>query len=205
MITVHLKEFLRTGQFGPVALGMHQDEVTHILGPPHDFSVPRRHRKRSDILKYGTMELHFDESADYRLYLIFADNFQHFSGGNALELDPWVIHGHLSRPEAEDALRQAEIPFSEYSPLDHTLEGIRTEAGVELAFRRDSAEIEWTGLWSIGLPTNLQSTNRPTKTISLRLPLSDYVKIGKEAQRRRIKISRLCSEWLHKEASRIPD
>lgn len=205
MTTVNLKEFLRTGQFGPVTFGMHQDQVINILGQPDDTSIPPRRKRRPDILKYGTMELHFDDQADYKLFLIFADHLEHFSGGNRLELDPWVLRGHLSRPEVEDALRQAEISFSEFTPLSTDLEGIRTEAGVELTFVLDPAENELGGgFFSISLLTNLPSTIGPRRTVSFEIPLSDYEKIRKEAIRRRIKISKLCSEWLQKEASHLP-
>jgi hypothetical protein len=50
-----LKQFLQTGELGPIHPGMSQAEVTALLGPPQDESVARH----PQILKYGGLQLTF--------------------------------------------------------------------------------------------------------------------------------------------------
>jgi hypothetical protein len=50
-----LKQFLQTGELGPLRCGMSEVEVKEILGPPPDTSVA----KQALILKYGALQLTF--------------------------------------------------------------------------------------------------------------------------------------------------
>src|SRR4051794_23191013 len=51
-----LKQFLATGELGPLHLGMSEDQVIACLGQPSDKSVT----KSPCILKYGGLQLTFD-------------------------------------------------------------------------------------------------------------------------------------------------
>ncbi len=64
-IKIDFRDFLKTGQFGPVQLGMTQDEVRQLLGNPQDWG--------GQIWKYDEMEFHFGDQ-ERRLWLIWCDH-----------------------------------------------------------------------------------------------------------------------------------
>jgi hypothetical protein len=52
-VQISLKQWIKTGTFGPVHLGMSSDEVQQRLGPP-----PQFREKRPMIWKYGGVEIY---------------------------------------------------------------------------------------------------------------------------------------------------
>lgn len=100
--------FIRTGAFGPVTLGLPRSQVRALLGEPDDWSAEARNDDSAAIWKYGTTEFHF--YAD-RLWLIHSDEFHTPHGGPQLELDPWELRRELTVPDLKCALETANIPY----------------------------------------------------------------------------------------------
>jgi len=108
-IVADLEEFARSGQLGPLSIGLNRGQVSAILGSPTDWQNEKS-VDRSAIWKYGDVVLHFDD--DNRLYLIHCDWFDVPVGGAALQLSPWVLRRGLPLEDLENALRSATISFS---------------------------------------------------------------------------------------------
>jgi len=133
-MNVSLKEFIETGRFGPVHLGMNRAQVERSLGAPDDVGWGSRKHRQPAIWKYGDVEFHFGREGD-ALFLIHLDEFDVPSGGKFVGLDPWVIRGSLTLLEAEKYLTRNGI---DYEVADYPLEDdalcIKTGAGVKLIF-----------------------------------------------------------------------
>ncbi|HZS06683.1 MAG TPA: hypothetical protein VFD58_17730 [Blastocatellia bacterium] len=187
---------------------MAREELQSLLGQPDMISSQKRNDKNPTLLKYGDVEFYFISSEDNRLCTIFLDHFDVPKGNQKLRLDPWILKGGLSRPEAESGLTDAGITFRVVALPDSTMEGIVTSAGIELGFCKNS-DNEYeppAGLYSICRSLlDEMVTHQPTKQISITIPEEEYIKIRREAVRRRRKISKLCSEWVIKKAATLPE
>lgn len=91
---VSLKDFVRTGRFGSVALGQSRADIRGHLGEPDDTSAPTRKRRTPQIWKYGDFEFHFLDHAD-ALAMIFIDQFEVPAGGKTVSVDPWILRRSL--------------------------------------------------------------------------------------------------------------
>ncbi len=120
MIRVSMREWLQSGLFGPVQLGMPRSQVHELLGPPDDTGGTSRRYRTPAIWKYGDIECHFGRRDDDRLHLIFLDHFAVPTGGRAITLDPWIIQGGLSRPDVEQHLDACAIPYRHAAGPDPT-------------------------------------------------------------------------------------
>jgi len=109
MKRVSVLAWLRTGTFGPVALGATRSQVQLASGEPDDSGGTSRRRRTPSIWKYGDIELHF--GVDGRVCLVYLDHFQVPTGGAAIDLDPWVLRGGLPREDVARHLTAEHIAF----------------------------------------------------------------------------------------------
>lgn len=153
MIDINVLDFLRTGKFGPLALGMTREDVLDFLGPPDDYSVPRRRRRTSDILKWGDFEFYFSGAQDC-LTTIFMDTFTGPSGtpqgGSRLRLETWVLREGLPRKEFEEQAKSAGLTLHQAEAGIQNQCHLQTGAGVRVGFLETADEYDPpVGLWSI--------------------------------------------------------
>lgn len=137
MIQVFIKDFFRTGNFGPIKLGMRRDELEQILGEPDNLAYVHSNKRRyAGIYLYGNIEFHFDESPESHLWLIFSDHFQDkLQGGKTVEFDPWFVRQGVSREEVEAELRKCGINYQNVEwPSDDNTTRLLVGAGIELVF-----------------------------------------------------------------------
>ncbi len=139
MIKVSVRDFLKTGELGPVRLGMSREQVQELLGEPDDTGGNSRRHRVPTIWKYGDLELHFEQGGN-RLTLIHADDFDVLSGGEVLEIDAWIAHKGISLDQVEKELELAHIPYcrkdSLYGPDTIVLS---IGANVQMTFTCDPA------------------------------------------------------------------
>ncbi len=95
MIFLSLQRLLSAADFGPLRLGMHQDDVLHQLGQPDHRAVPRRGREA--VWKYGDIELLFDDTTPHLpLWSLGIHDFaDRPTGGQRLTLNPWIMRSGL--------------------------------------------------------------------------------------------------------------
>ncbi len=146
MISVSMMEFLRTGAFGPIHLGMPRTDVEEILAPPNAMSTTTSDNGLPAIWKYGDIEMHFEPNDN--LSSIYTDEFDVPSGGQAIDLDPWILRRGIPWSEVEPQLAARHISYSERgktTPYDNATTRIVMDSGVELIFEnhveRDAALI----------------------------------------------------------------
>jgi hypothetical protein len=105
-----MREFLRSGEFGPVRLGDSVEKVRSVFGEPHDVAGTSRRRGTPGIWKYGDIEFHLSD--DRRcVWLIFCDTFDRLHLGTAASLDAWFFEGHPSCEAVERELSAEQISF----------------------------------------------------------------------------------------------
>ena len=103
-----MREFLRSGAFGPLKIGASRDQVYAALGEPDDWSIPSRRQRLPAIWKYGVVEFHFDAGTN-TVALIHADDFDHFHAGAGIDLDPWWMDRGATLERARSELSAARL------------------------------------------------------------------------------------------------
>ena len=133
-IAVSMLAFLRTGEFGPIKLGISRAELQDCLGEPENWGPSPRAKHNADIWKYGDIEFYFNDSSS-TLWMIFFDDAGPFRGGKAIKLDPWIFHGGLLAADALKSFTAAALLYERiHETLDDDTERYRVGAGVELIF-----------------------------------------------------------------------
>jgi hypothetical protein len=145
--SVSMREFLRSGEFGPVRLGDSVDSLRSMLGePPVIGGTSRRHRMPG-IWKYGDIEFHLTSDRK-SVCLIFCDNFEQLQLGPAASFDRWFFEGHPSAELVELELASAGIGFQrhDWRPPDQSLFLLRLDCGAELMFSQSTDPEMWPGV-----------------------------------------------------------
>lgn len=154
MGTVSMQEWLRTGLFGPVRLGMMRAQVRELLGPPDDVGGTSCKHRTPTIWKYGDIEFHFGGRAE-PLGLICLDHFDLPTGGRAIALDPRVLRGGLPRREVERQLEASGLPYRrDDRPYADNSTRLVVRPCVALTFiERQEPHSSPPGLYAIGCST----------------------------------------------------
>ena len=149
-VAVSLHDFLRTGDLGPIHLGMSRGAVLDALGKPDDFSITESQPELPAMFKYGDVEFYFDYDDDNLIYLR-ADSFDLLNGGHALQFDPWFLRQGTPLREVEEQLTAYGIGYQRIALLDVSPDTmtIETASGVELGFESLPDDEATLGLNSI--------------------------------------------------------
>ena len=132
-IAVSMLAFLRTGEFGPIKLGIFRAELQGCLGDPENWGPHPKAKQHAAVWKYGDIEFYFDNSNT--LWMIFTDHVETLNGGNAIDLDPWVVSGSLTVKQALRDLEDAGMPCERIDwKFDDSTERFRVGAGIDLVF-----------------------------------------------------------------------
>jgi hypothetical protein len=110
-ITVQIEQFLLTGEFGSVCLGMSREQVTERLGSPEGWHFAFESDQNPDIYKYGDVQLYFASSEDNRLIMIAIDDFKQMEGAEQLLIDPWKLHGGMSLKQVTQMFDESNISY----------------------------------------------------------------------------------------------
>lgn len=121
MIDVRMTEFLKTGRYGPVELGLSSERVGELLGPPDSAGGSSSRHRRPILWKYGSVEFHFHprQGRDDRLVLIFMEfmeNLEVPNGGSHVRLDAGFVRGGLPLEDVEKEFRLADWTFRRTQP-----------------------------------------------------------------------------------------
>ena len=141
-----MREFLRSGEFGPVRLGDSVESLRSIFGePPVVGGTSRRHRTPG-IWKYGDIEFHL--TSDHKcVCLIFCDTFEQLQLGSAAAFDRWFFEGHPPVELVQRELVSAGIRFQRQDmPHEPSAFLLRLDSGVELMFSRGTDPEIWPGV-----------------------------------------------------------
>jgi hypothetical protein len=126
-----LLDFLKTGDFGDIRLGMKRDEILELLGEPEDV--------RTTVFPnwyYNYFQFSFDSEGI--LQQISADNIASEFGlvSEDLSIDFWIISNELTLEEVQKALSNESIAYATEKRLDLLNPRIVSplESGVALHF-----------------------------------------------------------------------
>lgn len=125
--------------FGPVEVGTQRNTVQVALGDPTDLGLPPTTLATADIWKYGDFEFHF---FDDTVISIFTDWFEVPTAGPALKIDPWILHAGLVRSDFQQALTQADLPFT-VRPSRHNEDETEIITAGDVCFAFRNRENEW--------------------------------------------------------------
>ena len=142
-----MREFLRSGAFGPVRLGDSVDSIRSTFGEPTDVGGTSHRHRTPGIWKYGDIEFHLTSDRKC-VCLIFCDTFERLQLGPAAAFDPWFFVGHPSVELVERELVSAGIGFKkhDWQPPDPSLFVLRLDCGAELMFSRGEDPELWPGV-----------------------------------------------------------
>lgn len=115
MAEINLLDFFKTGQFGPVQIGMTCTDVEALLGPPDNYTTDL-------VWEYGGIELHFASpiSASPPCYRLTQITFSPIYLANPemwqTDIAPWVFGSYFgpTQQELKEALLQASISYKDY-------------------------------------------------------------------------------------------
>lgn len=192
-VGVDLLHFLKTGEFGPVRLGMSGEEVISALGEPDCRTRAVNREKAPSIWLYDPFELYFDSEIGNRLEAIFTDHFEEIAECTRLSVDAWILRRGLALEQAEFRLEQegidyatAPCPWNKGNAVD-----LAVVSGVKLSFqvRREYDEDD-LGLYSISLRSDRRATP-DSRQVSVSLSPEIYEKARRTALREKISIAKV--------------
>ena len=141
-----MREFLRTGEFGPIRLGDSVDSLRGVFGEPPVVGGTSRRSRTPGIWKYGDIEFHLTSDAQC-VCLIFCDTFEQLQLGPVASFDRWFFEGHPSVELVERELVSAGIKFQRHDlPQEPSAYLLRLDCGVELLFSRGTDPLTWPGV-----------------------------------------------------------
>ncbi len=137
MFTVNIKNFALTGQFGPVQIGMHREEVERLLGEPDGRTSWNSAPEEPDHIYYSRYEFFFEKSI---LVAVQNDNFfpqwpelvRYES--KTFKIDPWILDASpkTTLSEVIERLDAENIAFEQIEYFERP--GIQLASGVVLDF-----------------------------------------------------------------------
>lgn len=135
MIEVSIKEFIRTGDFGPVKLGMSKDEVIDLLGNPDS---DNKIRKTGSILLYSWYELFFDnekvlKSIQNDHYQPNLPNTYKFSNAK-FRIEPWILNADETQTIDSIAHRLKDVGIDYEKEFYYERYVLRAKSGVIVDF-----------------------------------------------------------------------
>ncbi|QIF02485.1 hypothetical protein [Roseimicrobium sp. ORNL1] len=141
-----MREFLRTGEFGPVRLGDSVDALRSSFGEPPVVSATSRRHRTPGIWEYGDIEFHL--TSDHKsLSLIFCDTFAQLELVPAVVFDRWFFEGHPPLEQVERELGTADIKYERHDmPHEPSAFVLRLDSGIELLFSDGSDPMMWPGV-----------------------------------------------------------
>ncbi len=131
---VDLLDFLRTGDFGDIRLGMTRPDLMEMLGPPSEWSVSnrRKHWQVAEVWRYGTIEFHFNEWTDV-LWMIFTDQLP-LEDEASLEIDSWKFAAFLPLKATLALLDEADLHYEVETNTRLSQTRVTLPSGVVLCF-----------------------------------------------------------------------
>lgn len=153
MITISLKNFIQTGNFGPIKMGMTKSQVIGCLGAPDEDAA---FSGGFGGLFYNGFEFFYDRENNDELYTIQNDNLRYYPERRIKKIKISKIAAfdtcyftlkHKTYKHIKNALQQDGIAFTEKAGEDY--DRILFKSGLELFFVHEAAynqdELDLTG------------------------------------------------------------
>jgi hypothetical protein len=116
-LELNLTEFIKTGCFGFIELGMSKTEIETQFFPPENW-LNKKSKESSEIWRYGNFELHFNNTLN--LSGIFNDYLPELNGGENINIkDYWLLQKGTYNPtlgEAIQSLNKIGVDYCKTTP-----------------------------------------------------------------------------------------
>lgn len=146
---LNITQFIASGEFGFVRIGITKEELEHQCFPPDDW-LANATKKTSSIWRYGNFELHFHDGSV--LSGIFNDYLPHIDGGAGIVLcDKWILGNREHAPtllETMGALNTLGVNFAKKRTASGNVH-IALPHGVYMVFDNPQGK---TGFYTNELP-----------------------------------------------------
>lgn len=106
-----VEAFLAGNVHCPFWHGMNRDQLVAMAGEPEAVSVVSRKADGPGILKYGSIEFHFDDGSGLGLYLIHFDVLDPVVGSGGLHVVPGIFAPRLGVGEASKFLSSQGVLY----------------------------------------------------------------------------------------------
>lgn len=93
-ISVNIKQFILTGKFGCINIGMTREQIIKLIGTPDWYGIGDDESCMTcDMWIYGNIELYFNYNipGKDKLGMLFIKNLNNIDGGNIFEFDYWFF------------------------------------------------------------------------------------------------------------------
>lgn len=125
---VDLLDFLRSGRFGSVQLGMSRAQLFLFAG------LPTQPSPEATFWNYGNIEFHF---VDDRLYLIHTEPFHGIlDGGPTIDLNLWKLQPGITLHAVEEKLTNVGIEY--HKSAAYGIHFLLVGTGITLGFNNES-------------------------------------------------------------------
>ena len=150
IMKIYIEEFLKTGQFGPIKIGISKEQSLSLLGTPDsdtDLDGP------GSILMYGWYEFFFDPEG--QLKSMQNDNYDPSDSktynfkNEKIEVDPWFLNEKPNQTieDISNLLANSNIGYKKIKYHGRVV--LQTEADVVVDFDEDENELGVKSLMGI--------------------------------------------------------
>lgn len=139
---IDIKEFVETGCFGPVTIGMSRSNVENILGTPDNDAK----LSTGTIIVYSWYEFFFN--LDHKLSSIQIDNYDpndlstYEYKSDLFEIDPWILRSkrRLTFGEVKDQLTKESMNFKDIDYYGRKAIQLQSEVVIDFDDEPDTIE-----------------------------------------------------------------
>jgi len=192
---LNLTEFIKTGKFGFLELGMTKNEIINQHFPPEDW-LSKKTKENSEIWRYGNFELHFDESS--KLLGIFNDYIPELNGGENIKIkDYWLLKDGNYTPSLGEIvleLNNMELDYSKKTESYGTDTLVLTN-GVYLMFEAPTCLREPQSSELYNKDTERSRSDKDLDSLGMSANDAKLSVIGKKENNSIEKISNKNEEW----------
>lgn len=155
MKTIYLKDFIKTGKFGEIEIGVStKDDVVSLMGESYDFGD----FGETQIIKYGWYEFFYWTESKI-IHAIQNDHLQYYPDdfevvnykNEKVKIDTWFLKANrnINFSEIINILNKEGIKYSlEKHKFEDTLEFIRLKNGITIDFQNEET------IWNFNKSTN---------------------------------------------------
>ena len=144
----YFKDFVTTGEIGPIKIVAKQHDIENYFGIPDDFGGGTRKQKKPTIWKYGDLEIGFDPD-NWQVFYIQIDLRENEKPGGTevINLSDWPIKCGMSDLEVQKCLSEADVTFRKANDeLNPDVLSIKASDRVIFSIVKDGVEFMGRGL-----------------------------------------------------------
>jgi len=183
-----LEQFLRTGELGPIRIGMRQADIITVLGQPPDESIAREPK----ILKYGGLQLSFAKDAvEARQRLVQIGLYFGEPIPEVIRPADFIGTPEKTMADVRKFLDQAELKTAAVVEGEET-SCIVLPSGVRITFSDQKLH---------SIMSSAKASARSKKQIAVSIPEDAWQHLSTLAKQSNRSVADLCAQWITQRAN----